>query len=115
MLVNVQIDYLKRMKVFITLRGLILRSTRARSKITEGSLHSPKISFLHSAEIMTTLSRTLHGGFVYGLPELFFDVALLWRPTSQIDDWETSRSRSSPPVYQAGHGLDGMGPFWVLT
>ncbi|KAI1378259.1 HET-domain-containing protein [Hypoxylon crocopeplum] len=32
------------------------------------------------AGITTSLSSTFHGGFLFGLPELFLDVALLWRP-----------------------------------
>jgi hypothetical protein len=34
--------------------------------------------------ITTTLSRTFQGGFLHGLPEVFFDVALLWQPKSLV-------------------------------
>jgi hypothetical protein len=30
--------------------------------------------------VLSTLSRTFTGGFVWGLPQMFFDVALLWQP-----------------------------------
>jgi hypothetical protein len=42
-----------------------------------------KLSFLDDvsaafADIISTMSQSFSGGFIYGLPEMFFDVALLW-------------------------------------
>ncbi|KAL8750074.1 MAG: hypothetical protein Q9184_006556 [Pyrenodesmia sp. 2 TL-2023] len=38
------------------------------------------------AGITTTLSRSFSGPFIHGLPELYFDAALLWR-LKQTSDW----------------------------
>lgn len=37
------------------------------------------------AGITSVLSTKFDGGFLYGLPEMFFDVALLWWPTSVVE------------------------------
>lgn len=43
--------------------------------------------------VMTTLSQTFQGGFIHGLPELFFDAALLWQPESLAYDSTVSKHR----------------------
>lgn len=45
-------------------------------KVSKGTDTLPAFS-----GILTFLSGSFPGGFVYGLPAMFFDVALLWRPT----------------------------------
>jgi hypothetical protein len=35
--------------------------------------------------VLSILSDIFVGGFIYGLPEMFFDVALLWQPTSPLE------------------------------
>ncbi|KAH0564819.1 hypothetical protein GP486_001792 [Trichoglossum hirsutum] len=40
--------------------------------------------------ITTSLSQTFEGGFIYGLPKLFFDAALLWQPRRPVYDWKFS-------------------------
>ncbi|PMD58619.1 HET-domain-containing protein [Hyaloscypha bicolor E] len=47
------------------------------------------------AGITTTLSPSFPGGFLFGMPELFFDVALLWRPLGP-----SRRRRSTAPGEQ---------------
>jgi hypothetical protein len=49
------------------------------------------------------LSKTFYGGFIYALPVLFFDVALLWRPYSSF-----IRRRGPGPLTGADLGL----PSW---
>ena len=40
---------------------------------------------LHAiAGLMTVWNRSFHGGFICGLPQMFFDEALLWQPRSQL-------------------------------
>jgi hypothetical protein len=34
--------------------------------------------------IINTMSRSFPGGFLYGVPEFFFDIGLLWRPSTTI-------------------------------
>ena len=34
--------------------------------------------------IINTMSRSFQGGFLYGVPEFFFDIGLLWRPSTTI-------------------------------
>lgn len=35
--------------------------------------------------VLSTLSRTFTGGFIWGLPQMFFDVALLWQPFTPLN------------------------------
>jgi len=35
--------------------------------------------------VTNALSESFIGGFVYGMPDLFFDIALLWRPKERIE------------------------------
>lgn len=51
------------------------------------------MSFRPFTGITTTLSRTFQGGFLHGLPELFFDVALLWQPKFLVYASKFSKSR----------------------
>lgn len=41
----------------------------------------PSDGLLAFSGILDVLSQTFEGGFLYGLPELFFDLSLLWRPS----------------------------------
>ena len=68
-----------------------------------------KRAFSYSADTLNALSGILssltsfEGGFIWGLPQMFFDLALLWQPE------ETIIRRRSNPV--AGH--DGVPPSWT--
>lgn len=56
----------------------------------------PEDAVFAIAGMTSLLSRTFQGGFVCGLPELFFDIALLWAPWSQVDRrLPSERSKSS--------------------
>lgn len=47
-------------------------------------LSYPQDTILAFAGITATLSRTFEGGFLCGLPEMFFETALLWQPLSPL-------------------------------
>jgi hypothetical protein len=37
-------------------------------------------ALLAFSAVVDTLSRSFQGGFLYGIPELYFDISMLWRP-----------------------------------
>ena len=45
--------------------------------------------------VLSTLSRTFTGGFIWGLPQMFFDVALLWQPFTPLNR-RLSRNNDTP-------------------
>ena len=47
------------------------------------------------AGVTTHLSRIYSGGFNYGMPEMFFDVALLWQPWKTVERRVSSGVRST--------------------
>ena len=55
-------------------------------------LSHPEDAIAAFAGVTTQLSRIYSGGFICGLPEMFFDVALLWQP------WRTVERRISSGV-----------------
>ncbi|KAH8900677.1 HET-domain-containing protein [Thozetella sp. PMI_491] len=62
---------------------LAFENTRCNDKFADifrDSYFPPGQIFISFAGITTSLGRTFQGGFLYGLPEMFLDVALLWRP-----------------------------------
>lgn len=54
------------------------------------------------------LSRVFPGGFVYGMPLMFLDVALLWRPQASIRRRAMSRPPFLPSWSWMGWWFDGM-------
>lgn len=50
------------------------------------------------AGITTSLSSSFEGGFLFGLPEVFLDVALLWRPLGPCRRRAASRRRGDGPA-----------------
>ena len=60
------------------------------------------------AGITHVLSRIFQGGFVYGMPLMFLDIALLWRPTASI----RRRALTKPPFLPSwswmGWWFDGV-------
>lgn len=62
---------------------------------------------LHAfAGVTTVLNQSFHSGFHYGLPEVFFDVSLLWEP-----DWRNS----TPPQLRKTEKLLLPSWSWVRT
>lgn len=62
------------------------------------------------AGITTALSYTFQGGFIHGLPVMFFDAALLWQPCGDIiRRWPSKPEKGCPPSWSwAGWS----GPFY---
>ncbi|KAG6004355.1 hypothetical protein E4U43_000753 [Claviceps pusilla] len=60
------------------------------------------------AGITHVLSRTFQGGFVYGLPLMFIDIALLWRPQATIRRRPSSRPICLPSWSWMGWWTDGV-------
>jgi hypothetical protein len=56
------------------------------------------------AGLCSVLHAKYEGGFLHGLPEMFFDVALLWQPASVLERRVSPTATSSPP--------DSMLPSW---
>lgn len=50
----------------------------------------PEDALAAFAGVTSTLSDVFPGGFVCGLPEMYFDVALLWQPASPLERRRTS-------------------------
>jgi len=61
--------------------------------------------------ITSTLSRTFPGGFHYGLPEMFFDLALLWQPRTSCTRRTNTKlsSESSFPSWSWAGWKGGRG------
>lgn len=48
--------------------------------------------------ITSMLSQSWEGGFLYGLPEMFFDIALLWQPFDQVQRKRAPQSPDQPQL-----------------
>lgn len=78
----------------------------------------PEDALAAFAGITTALSRTFYGGFICGLPSLFFDVALCWTPVStcrrRVPNCSSSATIVGLPSWSwagwKGHICDS---FWV--
>lgn len=64
--------------------------------------------------ITHVLSRVFPDGFVYGMPLMFLDIALLWRPQASIRRRVTSRPPFLPSWSWMGWWFDGMPADLVL-
>ena len=65
-------------------------------------------TLLAFAGITHVLSRVFKGGFAYGMPLLFLDVALLWRPQATIRRRALSRPPFLPSWSWMGWWFDGV-------
>ncbi|KAG6038208.1 hypothetical protein E4U41_004460 [Claviceps citrina] len=71
-------------------------------------------TLLAFAGITHVLSRIFQGGFAYGLPLMFIDVALLWRPRATIRRRPSSRPICLPSWSWMGWWADGISMDLVL-
>lgn len=62
----------------------MFRYARLVSQYNRRNLTYPEDALHAFAGILTHLSRSFPGGFISGLPTLFFDAALLWQPWAQM-------------------------------
>lgn len=79
----------------------------------------PEDAIFAIAGMTSLLSRTFQGGFICGLPELFFDIALLWAPWSQVHRrLPSKRSKSSGMTHLPSWswvGWEGDLDPWILN
>ena len=61
--------------------------------------------------ILETLGCSISGGFHFGLPEQFFDAALLCVPMETLIRCEDLQNRNPNMGFLAGPGLDGKAPY----
>lgn len=74
----------------------MIRYARLVSLFNERDLTFPEDTFDAFAGILQHLSTAFSGGFISGLPVLYFDAALLWQPWTPI-----TRRRSKKPDHDA--------------
>lgn len=80
----------------------------SRRKLTYSDDALPAISSL-----LSVMSSSFDGGFISGLPEMFFDEALLWQPMESMQRRSSSPGANNPPSWSwAGWEGDLMGPPW---
>jgi hypothetical protein len=65
---------------------------------TRRTLSYPCDSISAFSGVLTFLRGSFFGGFLFGLPELYFDVALLWQPFSQLKDRHALAASTGQPV-----------------
>jgi hypothetical protein len=55
-------------------------------RYTRRTLSFPCDSIFAFSGILSSLNSSFLGGFIFGLPEIYFDVALLWQPLETLQD-----------------------------
>jgi Heterokaryon incompatibility protein (HET) len=80
----------------------------SRRKLTYSDDAFPAITSL-----LSVMSASFSGGFISGLPEMFFDEALLWQPREPMQRRLTSPDRDNPPTWSwAGWEGELTGEAW---
>lgn len=68
--------------------------------------------------IFAVLSRTFEGGFLYGIPEMFFDLYLGWAPSDnmerRVSSGRTFESHQSVPSLPSWSWVSWRGPFTIF-
>lgn len=65
------------------------------SEYSDKSLTFPEDVQLAFSELSSTLGKVFEGGLLFGLPEMFFDVGLLWMASMEVVPPENLRPRES--------------------
>jgi hypothetical protein len=65
---------------------------------TRRTLTHPCDSISAFSGVLTSLHGSFFGGFLFGLPELYFDVALLWQPYAPLKDRKALAESTGLPV-----------------
>lgn len=75
------------------------RYARLVSLYNQRSLTFPEDVLNAFAGVTATLGSSFDGGFICGLPQMFFDAALLWQPYSPVKRRKAIRSKETLPSW----------------